>query len=171
MSIKFKQIKTRVLIMAEEKKIVFIGNKPLKRVNRFGRDYLFLKGEPTAVPEQVAYNLLQIPSIFALPEQASSVIEKMAEEQEIKERSKKMAEEQAEKAAKANTWKVRIDGEVLNISKYPKGQLEAVIVAESLPIDPAAIKTPEGVPPAEALRMAVRDALHEKHGNPELEAE
>ncbi|MFV8383421.1 hypothetical protein ACNO5E_04865 [Vibrio parahaemolyticus] len=157
--------------MAEEKKIVFIGKKPLKRVNRFGRDYLFIQGEPTSVPEQVAYNLLQITSSFALPEQAKGIVKQLEEEQAAKELTKKMAEEQAEQAAKANTWKVRIDGDVVNISKFPKGQLEAVIVAEQLPIDPLAITIPEGVTPAEALRMAVRDALHDKSGNPELDAE
>nr|WP_321458712.1 hypothetical protein [uncultured Vibrio sp.] len=157
--------------MAEEKKIVFIGKKPLKRVNRFGRDYLFIQGEPTAVPEQVAYNLLQVASSFALPDQAGSIIKQLEEEQAVKELTKQMAAEQAEKAAKANTWKVRIDGDVVNISKYPKAQLETIIVAEQLPIDPASITIPEGTPPAEALRMAVRDALHDKSGNPELEAE
>ncbi|MFW0923285.1 hypothetical protein ACEWBP_05920 [Vibrio parahaemolyticus] len=115
--------------MTAEKKIVWIGEKPIKKVNTLGRDYYFNRGEPTSVPEQVA---------------------------QLK------AEEE-----KANTWLVMVDGEVVNISKYTKAKLETVILAEELPIDPLALEVPEGETHASALRMAVRDKLHAKHGIPE----
>ncbi|EKC5521585.1 hypothetical protein OP256_001962 [Vibrio parahaemolyticus] len=136
--------------MTAEKKIVWIGEKPIKKVNTLGRDYYFNRGEPTSVPEQVAHRLLQIKSCFATPESAQSLIESLQAEEE-----------------KANTWLVMVDGEVVNISKYTKAKLETVILAEELPIDPLALEVPEGETHASALRMAVRDKLHAKHGIPE----
>ncbi len=157
--------------MSETKKIVWIGEKPEKKVNRLGRDYIFVRGEPTAVPEQVAYNLLQIRSCFATPENAADIVKKLQEEEEQRAAIKQAAAEEALKKDKQNTWKVYVDDEVVSISKYNKAKLDTIILAENLPIDESTIERPEGVPPVEALRMAVRDALHAKSGNPELAEE
>ncbi|EGQ8311309.1 hypothetical protein RII68_001924 [Vibrio parahaemolyticus] len=153
--------------MTAEKKIVWIGEKPIKKVNTLGRDYYFNRGEPTSVPEQVAHRLLQIKSCFATPESAQSLIESLqAEEQKRQQLTERAAQLKAEEE-KANTWLVMVDGEVVNISKYTKAKLETVILAEELPIDPLALEVPEGETHASALRMAVRDKLHAKHGIPE----
>lgn len=154
--------------MAENKEIVWIGDKEEKRVNRQGRDYFFQRGTPVSVPEQIAFDLLQIRSCFATPENAKSIVEALNKEKETREALQKKAEEEAIKRDKASTWKVIVDGEKVNISKYPKAKLETIIISEEIVADPTAVDAPEGTPPVELLRMAVRDALHAKSGNPEL---
>ncbi|HHP0484942.1 TPA: hypothetical protein ACRZ4F_001599 [Vibrio harveyi] len=156
--------------MAETKEIVWIGKKEEKRVNRLGRDYFFPRGTPVSVPEQVAYDLLQLRSCFALPEQAEKMVDLLSQEQEKEELLKKAAEEEAQKLNKSHTWKVYVDGGVVNISKYAKAKLETIVLSEELVINEelARENAPEGTPPVEVLRIAVRDALHEKSGNPEL---
>ena len=100
-------------------------------------------------------------------ESAQSLIESLqAEEQKRQQLAERAAQLKAEEE-KANTWLVMVDGEVVNISKYTKAKLETVILAEELPIDPLALEVPEGETHASALRMAVRDKLHAKHGIPE----
>ncbi|HDM8192332.1 TPA: hypothetical protein P0E30_003765 [Vibrio harveyi] len=154
--------------MAETKEIVWIGKKEEKRVNRQGRDYFFPRGTPVSVPEQIAFDLLQLRSCFATPDAAEKIVEQLNNEAETKERLKQAAAEEKLKRDKANTWKVYVDGEKVNISKYPKAKLETIIISEEIVADPTAVDAPEGTPPVELLRMAVRDALHAKSGNPEL---
>lgn len=155
--------------MTDKMKIVWIGEKDLKKVNRQGRDYFFPRGQVVSVPEHIGYDLLQLVTCFALPDTADKLIAKQKEEQEKHDLLQAEAIKAKELEDASKTWRVFIDGDVCNISKYSKAKLETVIVSEDLNIDPLDIDAPIGVTAAEALRMAVRDALHVKSGNPELQ--
>ncbi len=152
------------------KKIVWIGEAQLKRVNRMGRDFYFPRGEAVSIPEHIAYELLQLPSCFAKPEQAEELIKSSQEHNAKLQALAEQAAKEKAKADAANSWSVMIDGEIKDISKFTKAKLETVIVAESLPIDVNNVPEIEGETPAQCLRIAVRNALHEKSGNPDLES-
>ncbi|WJT09281.1 hypothetical protein [Vibrio harveyi] len=153
----------------QHKEIVYIGSREIKQTEVFGIKYHFPHGEKVAVPTNVAYELLQYPTIYVLPDNVEKVKEeRKAEELKRENLAKEAAELKRQEDAK-KSWIVYVGGEAVNIGKFPKARLETLIVSEELPLDATNIPKVDDLPPAECLRIAVRDALHTKSGNPELE--
>ncbi|MCE7567539.1 hypothetical protein LZS85_15555 [Aliivibrio fischeri] len=150
--------------------VVYIGDKPVKKIVRGGTKYRFPRGEALELDEQVALELLEHEGVFATPERAEKLISIRDEEEaaiKAKLESQRKAEEEEDLT---NSYNVVIDGEVKDISKLPKAKLATIIASEGLDID---INKPEmkgeekGT--VEAARNRIREALHEKHGNPDSE--
>lgn len=146
--------------MSEKVEVVYIGPKPIKRITVNGKKFAFPRLKTVAIDGEVAYHLLDIPTVFSTPAEAQERVDaaKAVEEAE----AKRKAELEASKVqqVKEQTFLVLVDGDLKDISKSTSAQLKTIITAESLAIEV------DGKKPGE-LREAVRIALHEKHGNPE----
>ncbi len=155
--------------MTEKMKIVYIGPNAQKKVSRGLIELTFPRGEAVTVSEQIGYELLKCDDVFATPENAADVIKKNEEHEET---LRTAAEEQRKLKAMqeaSETYVVIVDGQKIDISKFTRPKLTTIVAAEQLSIDVNAPEIKEGEAQAEALRNRVRDALHKKHGNPELD--
>lgn len=139
--------------------VVYIGTKPQKRITQMGKKLLFPQGVPVAIEDEVAYNLLDYPDVFATEENAKDRVKALkaaaAEEAKRKEEIEKM---QAKETADLS-WLVIVDGEERDISKYTSAKIKTIIEVEDLEIKTSDVELKD-------MREAVRVALHAKHGNP-----
>ena len=155
--------------MTGKMKIVYIGPNEEKKISRGFTQFIFPRGMAVAVDEQIGFEFLKFKDTFATPEMAEKV---MSENQANQKAQQDLAEAQRKKQAQedaADTFLVIIDGVKTDISKFTKAKLATVVISESLPIDTNSPEVKEGETPVEALRNRIRETLHEKHGNPELE--
>ncbi|HGY9574921.1 TPA: hypothetical protein ACOJPC_003129 [Vibrio fluvialis] len=157
--------------MSKKLAVVYLGPKKEKRIARGGLRLTFPIGSAVEVEEQIAFDLLRHSTVFASPEEAEKQIKaRLAADEESERRRAELAEQQAKEAV-LNSYLVKIDGETVDISKFTKAKLATVIQAESLNVDANKPEIKEGEEKQDALRNRVREALHEKYGNPELDNE
>lgn len=155
--------------MTDKIKIVYIGETEEKKMSRGFTNYVFPRGVPVSVPEQLGYDFLKFKDTFATPEQAEKVIQDNAARKEAELQAAEAQRRSKALADAVDSYIVLVDGEQVDISKYIKSKLATVVVAEELPIDINNPEAKDGETPVEALRNRIREALHAKHGNPLLE--
>lgn len=148
--------------------IVYIGDKAVKQYDYDGRKWRFPRGEIVGVPQQLYYELIEFPAVFVSSNDAENAIKRNEEAQKALIESAESAAREEKVANASHSWKVLIDGDEVNISKYTRAKLVTAVAAEGLSIDvdnPPAI---EDHSPIECLRIEVRRQLWEKFGNPAL---
>lgn len=146
--------------------VVYVGPKSEKRIARGGLRFRFPVGEAVEVEEQIAYDLLRHTGVFATPQEAETLMQVRQQHEDEATARRLEAKRQAELEAVANSYLVQIDGETVDISKYPKAKLATVVEVEALEIDANKPEMKSGESKPEALRNRIRDALHDKYGNP-----
>lgn len=150
--------------MAETtKELVYIGKKKFKKDTVTNSGLVFPKGEPIETPNHIAARLLTYPTVWALAKDAEGIIKKGDDDEAAK---LKAAQDEA-KAAKEQALKDSMlakdsEGQEVDLNKLTGPQAKTLAVAEELDIT-----TPEN--PVAPYKIAVRDALREKNGTPELE--
>ena len=143
--------------------VVYIGDKPQKKDTVAGSRLVFPRHKEVPVEEDVAYRLLEFPSVWVLAEEAEDIIKAQ------QKRAKALAEAEAERLAQQKQAELDasmlaiVNGETIDLAKYSSKQLDTVVVAEELTIE-AKDKKPVG-----EYCKKVRDLLREKNGEPELE--
>lgn len=139
--------------------VVYIGDKPQKRIVQMGKKLLFPQGMPVAIDDEIAYNLLDYTDVFATEENAKERLEEIKSKAAAEDKRKADIAKQKEKEAADLSWLVIVDDEEKDISKYTSAKLKTIIEVEELAVETANVELKE-------LREAVRVALHDKHGNP-----
>ncbi len=141
--------------------LVYIGKKPKKKDTVTGSRLVFPRFKAVSVENDIAQRLLDYPEVWVLEEDAEKVIAKqLAKEEAIAEQLAKQKEAQASADLELNMIVV-VNEEQLDIAKYSSRQLDTLVEAEEL------IITTKKKPVAD-YRLAIRDALREKNGAPEL---
>jgi len=142
--------------------IVYIGEKAKKKDTVTGSRLVFSRHKPIDVESDIAERLLDYPDVWVPEENLKGVIARQESIQKAKaEELQKQKEAQASADIEQNMM-VIVDEELLDIGKYSSKQLDTLVEAEDLTIT----EKKKPVPP---YRTAIRDALREKNGVPELE--
>lgn len=151
--------------MSDKLKIVYVGGKAAKRDTITGSRLLFTKGEALAVDTAIARRLLEYPKVWVEEHEAKDVMAaaKEAEAKRIQEAEQKAIEE-AKQSQLESMVTLDAAGDPLDLAKYTGPQLETLVEAEELEVE----AKPK---PVADYRVAVRDAMRTKHGEPELEQE
>lgn len=151
--------------MSDKLKIVYVGNKAAKRDTITGSRLLFKRGEALAVETAIARRLLEYPKIWVEEHEAEEFMEvaKAAEEKRIQEAEQKAIDD-AKQLQLESMITLDAAGEPLDLAKYTGPQLQTLVEAEELDVE----AKPK---PVADYRVAVRDAMRTKHGEPELEQE
>ncbi|AOR59555.1 hypothetical protein [Pectobacterium parmentieri] len=109
-------------------RIVYIGDKPEKRIDYKGRKFLFRQSTPSDVPPVVAgYLLDNFPQMFATPENAKRKAVQVEEAERQRQiiadyrRQQALAQEQAD--AVANSFVVKIGNDAIDLAKLTSHQL------------------------------------------------
>ena len=143
--------------------IVYIGQKLKKKDTVTGSRLIFTRNKSLAVDEDVAAQLLDYPDVWVPEADAKKAIEKQETlAKAVAKDEQKKQDEQALRTIKESMDIIDADGEKLDIGKYSSGQLNTLVEAEGL-----TITTKKN--PVPAYRLAIRDALREKNGTPEVE--
>lgn len=142
--------------------IVYIGNKPKKKDTITGSRLVFPRHKAVSVENDIAQRLLDYPDVWVPKEDAEKVIAKQqAKDEAIAEQLAKQKAAQASADLELNMVVV-VNEEQLDIAKYSSRQLDTLVEAEELIITAKKKPVPD-------YRLAIRDALREKNGTPELE--
>ncbi len=151
--------------MSDKLKIVYVGNKATKRDTITGSRLLFIKGEAMAVDTAIARRLLEYPKVWVEASQAKGAIENAKNlEKQLAEEAKLKAAEEAKQAQLESMLTKDAEGEVMDLTKYTGPKLATLVESEDLEI------TVPATPVAE-YRVAVRDAMRAKYGEPMLEGQ
>ncbi|WP_409309842.1 hypothetical protein [Pectobacterium sp. B1J-3] len=108
--------------------IVYIGDKPEKRIDYKGRKFVFRQSTPADVPPVVAEYLLDnFPHMFAMPEEAKRKTAQVEEAERQRQiiadyrRRQELAKQQADTAA--NSFVVKIGNDDIDLAKLNSYQL------------------------------------------------
>ena len=148
--------------MSDHIDVVYIGEKAAKRQYVFGRTIVLPRLKPVSLDHESAYYLLQFTGVFATPDEVEASIKTQEESLAESEKVRLTLAEQAKIKSAKDTFIVYVGGYEKDISKNTSQTLRNIITIEGLNVNA------DGVKPAD-LRIAVRDALHEKNGNPLLQ--
>jgi len=142
--------------------IVYIGPKKVKKDTVTGSRQIFPRHKAVPVEADIAHRLLDYPDVFVLAEDAKDVIAKQEKHAKALADAKTKLEEDQKASRLSESMLVVVNGESLDIAKYSSRQLATLVEAEDLTII-------EQQKPVSPYREAVRDALREKNGTPELD--
>ena len=152
--------------MSSKKAIAYVGPKETKRITLGGRRFIFPRGKAIEIEESFAYQLLDCKGVFVEPDEVEQVLKDQDAAKKAEEAKRLAAEEAAKKALVDNSGLVIVNGETFDINKVTSAKIKTWAVAEDLDIDVNNIETEADETPKQALVRVVREALHEKNGNP-----
>lgn len=148
--------------MSDKINIAYIGKKPFKKDTITGSRLVFPRLKSVPVNADIAYQLLDYPTVFVNADEMESV-KKQQEEAEKAGTARKEALAKIEKEeALESSMLVIVDGEVIDIEKYTSATLATLVEAQDLEI-----LVPKS--PVDTYRKAIRDQLRENNGTPEVE--
>lgn len=149
--------------MSDKTKIVYIGKKSLKKDTITGSRFLFKPNVPVDVDASIALRLLQFPKVWVEAGQEGDALKEQQRLDDERIAAEKIAAEKKAQEELDNSLVVYgADKEVIDLAKYTGAQVQTLAEAEELTIEVA----PK---PVAGYKVAVRDAMHEKHGKPELD--
>jgi hypothetical protein len=151
--------------MSDKTKIVYVGKKSLKKDTITGSRLLFKPNVPVDVDANVALRLLQYPKVWVEVGQEEDALEEQKRIEDARIEAEKIAAaEKAQEELNNSLVVIGADKEVIDLAKYNGGQVQTLAESEELKI---AVQPK----PVAEYKVAVRDAMHEKYGEPELEQE
>ncbi|QKJ87410.1 hypothetical protein PMPD1_2468 [Paramixta manurensis] len=139
--------------MSEKIDIAYIGPKPLKRDTITGSRLTFPRNTPVPVSPDIAYQLLNFPTVFVTADKVASIL---GEQESAEANAVRLQQEQAElerKKAEENSFVVMVGDQETDISKYTAAQLATL--AESLDLG----ITKDAQEKVDNFRARVRDAI------------
>ena len=149
--------------MSDKLSIVYVGKKAKKKDTITGSRLIFKRGEATPVDVDIARRLLEYPKVWVEESEAKDVIEKsLSDEKSAQEQADILAKEQAKQAQQESFLAKDGAGDTLDLAKCTGPQLVTLVEAEGITVEAKQS-------PVSDYRIAVRDALREKNGIPELE--
>ncbi|HAS6385922.1 TPA: hypothetical protein RSW55_003265 [Vibrio vulnificus] len=134
--------------------IVYIGPKQKKKDTVTGSRLVFPRHKPVLVDQDIAYQLLDFPTVWILEEELENHLKIVSEREQAVERERQ-AQEAAEQAAQfESSMVVSLKGEEIDLAKLNSAKLKTLIAANELDI-----ATKGAQEDVEGFRRRVRDCI------------
>lgn len=146
--------------MSDKISIVYIGPKPRKKDTITGSRLVFPQNKPVAVASDIAYQLLDFPTVWIQETELEDHLKIEAEREAEKERQQAAAKQAAQAAAEQASMVVTLKSEELDLAKLNSAKLKTLIAANEL--DVAAKGAQESV---DDFRLRVRNHIRNLETN------
>lgn len=120
--------------MSDKVSVVYVGPKPRKKDTVTGSRLVFPRLKPVLVEQDVAYQLLDYPTVWILESELDDFVKIEKEREAEKERKQAEAEQAAAKAAEQASMLVVLKGEKLDLAKLNSAKLKTLIAANELEV-------------------------------------
>ncbi|EKF9398641.1 hypothetical protein O1B79_001100 [Vibrio cholerae] len=134
--------------------VVYIGPKPKKKDTVAGSRLVFPRHKPVLVEQDLAYQLLDFPSVWITEEELEDHLKLMDEKAQAMAHQRAAQEAMQEAEEKAASMVVMLNGEELDLDKLNSAKLKTLIAANELDIAPKGAQEE-----VTEFRVRVRDYL------------
>ncbi|EPM4588651.1 hypothetical protein ACTJ2L_001337 [Vibrio cholerae] len=134
--------------------VVYIGPKPKKKDTVAGSRLVFPRHKPVLVEQDLAYQLLDFPSVWITEEELEDHLKLLDEKAQAMAHQRAAQEAMQEAEKKAASMVVMLNGEELDLDKLNSAKLKTLIAANELDISPKGAQEE-----VTEFRVRVRDYL------------
>ncbi|EGR1447208.1 hypothetical protein [Vibrio cholerae] len=134
--------------------VVYIGPKPKKKDTVAGSRLVFPRHKPVLVEQDLAYQLLDFPSVWITEEELEDHLKLLDEKAQAMAHQRAAQEAMQEAEKKAASMVVMLNGEELDLDKLNSAKLKTLIAANELDIAPKGAQEE-----VTEFRVRVRDYL------------
>ncbi|EJK2105155.1 hypothetical protein H2659_00965 [Vibrio cholerae] len=134
--------------------VVYIGPKPKKKDTVAGSRLVFPRHKPVLVEQDLAYQLLDFPSVWITEEELEDHLKLLDEKAQAMAHQRAAQEAMQEAEEKAASMVVMLNGEQLDLDKLNSAKLKTLIAANELDIAPKGAQEE-----VTEFRVRVRDYL------------
>ncbi|EGQ8222537.1 hypothetical protein GUM54_05095 [Vibrio cholerae] len=134
--------------------VVYIGPKPKKKDTVAGSRLVFPRHKPVLVEQDLAYQLLDFPSVWITEEELEDHLKLLDEKAQAMAHQRAAQEAMQEAEEKAASMVVMLNGEELDLDKLNSAKLKMLIAANELDIAPKGAQEE-----VTEFRVRVRDYL------------
>ncbi|ENM5902972.1 hypothetical protein DX885_003080 [Vibrio mimicus] len=134
--------------------VVYIGPKPKKKDTVAGSRLVFPRHKPVLVEQDLAYQLLDFPSVWITEEELGDHLKLLDEKAQAMAHQRAAQEAMQEAEEKAASMVVMLNGEELDLDKLNSAKLKTLIAANELDIAPKGAQEE-----VTEFRVRVRDYL------------
>ncbi|TQP41377.1 hypothetical protein [Vibrio cholerae] len=134
--------------------VVYIGPKPKKKDTVAGSRLVFPRHKPVLVEQDLAYQLLDFPSVWITEEELEDHLKLLDEKAQAMAHQRAVQEAMQEAEEKAASMVVTLNGEELDLDKLNSAKLKTLIAANELDIAPKGAQEE-----VTEFRVRVRDYL------------
>ncbi|EGR0568786.1 hypothetical protein [Vibrio cholerae] len=134
--------------------VVYIGPKPKKKDTVAGSRLVFPRHKPVLVEQDLAYQLLDFPSVWITEEELEEHLKLLNEKAQAMAHQRAVQEAMQEAEEKAASMVVMLNGEELDLDKLNSAKLKTLIAANELDIAPKGAQEE-----VTEFRVRVRDYL------------
>ncbi|EPP4082845.1 hypothetical protein ACUOE1_003418 [Vibrio cholerae] len=134
--------------------VVYIGPKPKKKDTVAGSRLVFPRHKPVLVEQDLAYQLLDFPSVWITEEELEDHLKLLNEKAQAMAHQRAVQEAMQEAEEKAASMVVMLNGEELDLDKLNSAKLKTLIAANELDIAPKGAQEE-----VTEFRVRVRDYL------------
>ncbi|EGQ8119161.1 hypothetical protein [Vibrio cholerae] len=134
--------------------VVYIGPKPKKKDTVAGSRLVFPRHKPVLVEQDLAYQLLDFPSVWITEEKLEDHLKLLDEKAQAIAHQRAAQEAMQEAEEKAASMVVMLNGEELDLDKLNSAKLKTLIAANELDIAPKGAQEE-----VTEFRVRVRDYL------------
>ncbi|EOX4257251.1 hypothetical protein ACPF3R_001029 [Vibrio cholerae] len=134
--------------------VVYIGPKPKKKDTVAGSRLVFPRHKPVLVEQDLAYQLLDFPSVWITEEELEDHLKLLDEKAQAMAHQRAVQEAMQEVEEKAASMVVMLNGEELDLDKLNSAKLKTLIAANELDIAPKGAQEE-----VTEFRVRVRDYL------------
>ncbi|EKF9690585.1 hypothetical protein O1C91_000973 [Vibrio cholerae] len=134
--------------------VVYIGPKPKKKDTVAGSRLVFPRHKPVLVEQDLAYQLLDFPSVWITEEELEDHLKLLDEKAQAMAHQRAAQKAMQEAEEKAASMVVMLNGEELDLDKLNSAKLKTLIAANELDIAPKGAQEE-----VTEFRVRVRDYL------------
>ncbi|EIF8947079.1 hypothetical protein LF048_000674 [Vibrio cholerae] len=134
--------------------VVYIGPKPKKKDTVAGSRLVFPRHKPVLVEQDLAYQLLDFPSVWITEKELEDHLKLLDEKAQAMAHQRAAQEAMQEAEKKAASMVVMLNGEELDLDKLNSAKLKTLIAANELDIAPKGAQEE-----VTEFRVRVRDYL------------
>ncbi|EGR4151052.1 TPA: hypothetical protein RI707_000290 [Vibrio cholerae] len=134
--------------------VVYIGPKPKKKDTVAGSRLVFPRHKPVLVEQDLAYQLLDFPSVWITEEELEDHLKLLDEKAQAMAHQRAAQEAMQEAEEKAASMVVMLNGDELDLDKLNSAKLKTLIAANELDIAPKGAQEE-----VTEFRVRVRDYL------------
>ncbi|QBJ31144.1 hypothetical protein [Vibrio cholerae] len=134
--------------------VVYIGPKPKKKDTVAGSRLVFPRHKPVLVEQDLAYQLLDFPSVWITEEELEDHLKLLVEKAQAMAHQRAAQEAMQEAEEKAASMVVMLNGDELDLDKLNSAKLKTLIAANELDIAPKGAQEE-----VTEFRVRVRDYL------------
>ncbi|ENM3848660.1 hypothetical protein NTE31_003061 [Vibrio cholerae] len=134
--------------------VVYIGPKPKKKDTVAGSRLVFPRHKPVLVEQDLAYQLLDFPSVWITEEELEDHLKLLDEKAQAIAHQRAAQEAMQEAEEKAASMVVMLNGEEMDLDKLNSAKLKTLIAANELDIAPKGAQEE-----VTEFRVRVRDYL------------